>query len=846
MGVAMGIFDRRALCAAAASAVLASPALAQTDTTPTVSELVVTAQLRVQRPVEVPFALTAFSGADLEGLGIQEFEELSAFVPGFEVQNQSPNNPGFVMRGITSDSGEATNEPRVSVFQDGVSVSKSRGSYIELFDIKRVEIAKGPQSTLYGRGALIGGVNVIQNKARPGAFTANGRIEAGDFGYGLAEGALNVPIGETAAVRLAARIKKRDGYVENLLGGADFNSTNTWAARGAFNLTPSDVLRFDLIANFQKDSPAGSSVKSAAYSPTSPATGAVLGPRAPWDGAALANGGVEGGRALGLEREVWGVTGLAHAAFGPSLTLDSVTAYRRFTSLEVFDPDGISLPLLSAAEHAAGLQASQELRLSYRPEGRVSGLVGASYFHEDGFQRTPAQFDERMTLARLAGALSGGGALPGRPATDPAPSSLFASTTFTGSLLRGLAAASGVTISAPLSQAIAANLKAAHQETGTNSSETGAIDLFGQLDFQPTDQLELGLGVRYLQDDKTSGYRSQVTNGRSILGGFIAALSQPLAARTQLLTALAVPGAANIPTSPAYPVQLFGLAMQPTANNGDRVTADLEDKGFTWRATARYAVSEDTSLYANYARGRRPGVLSARPPTTPGGAPRFAQLPAESVDSLEIGAKTISAGRFALDAAVFGYHYKNFQTTEQVGVLVFATNAGEAKAYGFETQGRLEATDNLTLHATYAFNHSRFETGLRDGNRFRLSPDHTVSLGATLRGQAFGGEIAFRPTYTWQSEVFFDDDNDLPALQQPPGALVADNLQDERQDAYGLLNLRLDFTTADGRWGVGAFVTNALGETHLKDAGNVGDAIGLPTFIAGEPRFVGVTLTVRN
>src|SRR5688500_17052686 len=88
-------------------------------------EIVVTAQLREQDPIEVPFALTAYSGEFLTDLGIQELDQLSAFVPGFLVQNQSPNNAGFVMRGITSDSGAATAEPRVSVFQDGVSISKS-------------------------------------------------------------------------------------------------------------------------------------------------------------------------------------------------------------------------------------------------------------------------------------------------------------------------------------------------------------------------------------------------------------------------------------------------------------------------------------------------------------------------------------------------------------------------------------------------------------------------------------------------------------------------------------------------------------------------------------------------
>jgi len=143
--------------------------------------IIVTAQLREQDAIDVPMALSVAGAEQLDRFGLYEFDALSRFVPGFEVQNQSPNNPGFVMRGITSDSGTATNEPRVSVFQDGVSISKSRGSYVELFDVERVEIAKGPQSTLYGRGALIGAVNIVQNKADPAGFAAAGRVSYGNY-----------------------------------------------------------------------------------------------------------------------------------------------------------------------------------------------------------------------------------------------------------------------------------------------------------------------------------------------------------------------------------------------------------------------------------------------------------------------------------------------------------------------------------------------------------------------------------------------------------------------------------------------------------------------------------------
>jgi iron complex outermembrane receptor protein len=195
---------RTTLLMSTASAVLlaaAAPALAQEAAADgaSVEELVVTAQKREQKTLDVPIALTAYSGDRLEQLGVQEFDKLSLFVPGFQVQNQSPNNPGFVMRGITSDSGESTTEPRVSVFQDGVSISKSRGSYVELFDIQRIEIAKGPQSTLFGRGALIGAVNVIQNKASTKGLDWRVAAEGGNDNYGLFEGMANLPVSDTFA-----------------------------------------------------------------------------------------------------------------------------------------------------------------------------------------------------------------------------------------------------------------------------------------------------------------------------------------------------------------------------------------------------------------------------------------------------------------------------------------------------------------------------------------------------------------------------------------------------------------------------------------------------------------------
>lgn len=835
---------------------IAGAAAAQDAEPAQLGEVIVTAQLREQSATEVPFALTAYDGARLDALGIQDFEELSAFTPGFLVQNQSPNNPGFVMRGITSDSGESTVEPRVSVYQDGVSISKSRGSYVELFDVERVEIARGPQSTLYGRGALIGAVNIVQNKADVGAdWSAAGRAAVGNLDYRMAELMVNMPLGDTAALRFATRLKRREGFVENLLGGPDYNGFNTQAFRLSGAFAPTEGFRFDLIANYQHDEAPGTSFKSMAYAPQDPNTGAVLGGRQPWEGAALTPGtAIDGGQNLGLDREVWGVTGIGRVSFSDSLTLTSTTAYRTFDSYEVFDPDGISLPLLSAAEDAQGEQWSQEFRLNWDDGGAFSGFIGAGYFKEEGSQRTPTEFNERVALAQLAGLLDG---VPGATRTTHLPLAAYSSPTLLDPILGGFGLPGFVI------PGIRDNLKSSHIETATNTSELESIDLFADLTWRPTDRLEFAAGVRWTQDDKTSGFSSAILNGRSILGSLLGvqqvqrqaaqlrALGTPAAiAQANQLDAFAngvvgqlvAPGAANALVTPAFP--LFGLTFQPTANNGDLITQDLEDDGLTWRVTGRYDLGGRSSLYANYARGRRPAVLAPSAPSTPFAAPKFTFVDAEEVDSYEVGAKTaLMGGALRMDGALYFYDYSNFQTTVQVGTQFITTNAGEAKSYGFEGQVSFSPNEAFDLFGTYAYNHSRFEAGIYDGNRFRLSPDHRASFGLTWKIPVTGGLIEVQPTYTWQSEMFFDDNNDRSSLQT--GNFVPDVLVDEVQESYGLLNLRVRVTGEAGDWSVEAFADNLLDEEYIKDAGNTGDSLGLPTFIAGEPRTYGVVIGLK-
>lgn len=765
-------------------------------------EIIVTAQLREQRLIEVPMAVTAYSGATLQELGITKYDELALFVPGFEVQEQSANNTGFVIRGITSDSGEATTEPRIAVFQDGVSTSRNRGAYMELFDVERVEVSRGPQATLYGRGALIGAVNVIQNKADTSDPYFEAQFGGGEDGYRRGLVVLNAPLGDAFAIRAAGTLRARDGYVENLAGGEDLGAVDVAAGRIALAFEPTNNLRFDLIGNIHSDSNSGTAFKSGTFAP-------VGGDLSPYSPAALNTwGGFEGGAPLGLQREVRSLTLLGNWEISPSLTLNSITGSRDFESKEIFDPDGSAMPLIVAAEDAEGDQFSQEFRLLWDNGGPVSGFIGASYFHEEGSQRAPTQYDERYMLAFASGSLPG----PETP-TEAEVNALGLDflTNGAGGLIDILVPGTP--------QAFFDSLSTAHREFFTNSGETTSYDVFADATWHVTDRFELTGGVRYTRDDKESALLADYESPSRLAQLLALLVGQPFAGN-------------------------YGLFTQP----GD-ISASGDFDAVTWRLLGRYAISDDWSTWVSYGRGRRPEVIDVSPGNLPGAEATAAFLPAELVDSIEVGTRGQSFFDNTLDfeASAYYYKYTDFQSTEFDGLSIVTVNAGEATAYGFESALTWSPFENFKVFGTYSYNHARFDEGAREGNSFRLSPDHSASIGVNYEIPLSAGTIFFRPTYTWQSKIFFDDNNDRSDLQPSPLApfVPGDSIVNEFQGSYGLLNLRAGFEHESGRWTLEGFVNNALDEEYLLDAGNTGDSFTIPTFIRGTPRLVGVQVTTR-
>ena len=170
------------------------------------------------------------------------------------------------------------------------------------------------------------------------------------------------------------------------------------------------------------------------------------------------------------------------------------------------------------------------------------------------------------------------------------------------------------------------------------------------------------------------------------------------------------------------------------------------------------------------------------------------------------------------------------------GTVSFVTdNAGNATQYGAELQGQFDITDRAELFASYAYNSATFDDTDSNGNAlelagntFRYAPEHTLALGLNWEMAAGNwGSLRFLPTYSWQSKIYFDNNNDRF------GGIL-------HQDAYGLLNARLRYENADERFHVELYGTNLTDEQYLIDAGNTGGSFGMPTFIAGSPLLYGI------
>ena len=239
-----------------AISLLSAPAFVSTASAQALEEVLVTAERRVESVQDTPISITALSNEGLEKRGITNVEDMFSSMPGMGGYT-APGSRGATSLNIRGASGGVGSnislDPAVGMYIDGVYVGKMLGAAMDVAQIERLEILRGPQGTLYGRNSTAGAINVISRKPL-GEFAADVTAGVGNYGLRTLKGSLDFDsigqVGEGAG-KLSAAVnflsKDRDGFYENYSGGEDFDTLDRLAWRAALRWEPTENVTVDYV-----------------------------------------------------------------------------------------------------------------------------------------------------------------------------------------------------------------------------------------------------------------------------------------------------------------------------------------------------------------------------------------------------------------------------------------------------------------------------------------------------------------------------------------------------------------------------------------------------------------------
>jgi iron complex outermembrane receptor protein len=345
-------------------------------------DIVVTARRTEESLQRVPGSVSAFNERTLDRLQAVDPTGLQGAVPNLNiVQGRgSSNATNIYIRGIGQPDALQTFDPAVGVYVDDVYFSRIRGTQLDLLDLERIEVLRGPQGTLYGKNTIGGAFKVVTRK--PGQdFRASLSAAYGSYDQVELKASASGPISDTIAAGFAVLHSRRDGYVEDAVLDREYNDKDTVAARSALAFTPSERFRFDVTIDYSRDDAAlsvGQPLNSLTFLvgggvalalPTNPTTYNFTGRTTP----SLPNS---------TKLRHWGVSGIATLDVTDALTLKSISAYRDLTTKDYIDIDATQRQVGDVLVAVDQNQVSQEFQVTYNG-GPFQGVAGLYYLKEN-------------------------------------------------------------------------------------------------------------------------------------------------------------------------------------------------------------------------------------------------------------------------------------------------------------------------------------------------------------------------------------------------------------------------------------------------------------------------------
>jgi len=234
----------------------APPPQARSEAEPlaTLDDVVVTARRMEERIIDVPVAVSAFSAQQLDDRKVEGGAELLRIVPNVSFSKDNFTSYNFSIRGIGSKVLATTADPGVAVSFNNTALLRNRLFEQEYFDVDRLEVLRGPQGTLYGRNATAGVINMLPNLPELEQFSMDAQWEVGNHESRRAKGMINIPIGDTLAVRFAAAATQRDGFDYNSVTQQNVNGRDLWGARLGVLWQPTENFRANFLwERFRED-----------------------------------------------------------------------------------------------------------------------------------------------------------------------------------------------------------------------------------------------------------------------------------------------------------------------------------------------------------------------------------------------------------------------------------------------------------------------------------------------------------------------------------------------------------------------------------------------------------------
>ncbi|MCZ8173286.1 MAG: TonB-dependent receptor [Novosphingobium sp.] len=373
---------RASLIASAFAGLTAVPAYAQEGASADEGDaIIVTARRREESLTDVPIAITALSGDQLAAAGAQDITAVAETVPNVTLEPSRGSNSTLTafIRGVGQQDPVSGFEQGVGIYLDDVYLNRPQAAVLDIYDVQRIEVLRGPQGTLYGRNTVGGAIKYVTRRLDD-QFRVSARATYGS--YNQADGVLSMstPIG-TGVVRVGGAVARltRDGFGKNLTTGLDNYDKDVWAARGTIEVHATDFFaRLSGDYTLDKSNPRG---------------GHRLIPGLLGGAPVLANVyDTRGGLNDPKQRvEAYGGSLFMEATPNDWLTFRSITAVRRDDSATPIDFDALPAADVDVPGYYFNRQLSQELQVLV-DAGPLKGLVGMYYLNASAL----TQFDVRL------------------------------------------------------------------------------------------------------------------------------------------------------------------------------------------------------------------------------------------------------------------------------------------------------------------------------------------------------------------------------------------------------------------------------------------------------------------